>query len=71
VYYYFDKWTHNGALERLNVTLNVLERLDVDRECTSSLCIADSQSVKLAPMIFEHRGIDGNKKVMRGGPLDL
>jgi len=53
---------------RLNVTLNVLERLDVDRECTPSLCIADSQSVKLAPMIFEHRGIDGNKKVMRGGP---
>lgn len=63
VYYYFNKWTRNGALERINVTLNVLERTDAGREATPSLCIADSQSVKLAPMIFEDRGIDGNKKV--------
>jgi len=72
----FLDWQRKGELDLRDVLdailwltrTGALERLDVDRECTPSLCIADSQSVKLAPMIFEHRGIDGNKKVMRGGP---
>jgi transposase len=43
--------------------LNMLERIQKGREPTPSLLLADSQSVKLSPMIFEYRGIDGNKKV--------
>jgi transposase len=45
------------------LALNEYERLQVDRHENPSLGIVDSQSVKLAPMIYEFRGIDGNKKV--------
>ena len=63
VYYYFDKWKKDGTIERINLSLNILERLQNRREALPSLGLADSQSIKLAPMIYEHRGIDGNKKV--------
>lgn len=63
VYYYFDKWSKNGALEKMNLALNSIERLQMDRAPTPSLGLVDSQSIKLAPMIYEHRGIDGHKKV--------
>lgn len=63
VYYYFDKWTKSGVLEKINIHLNSLERVQKGREPTPSLGLVDSQSVKLVPMIFENRGIDGNKNV--------
>lgn len=63
VYYYFDKWTKQGTFEKMNITLNILERIQCGKEPTPSLGLVDSQSVKLAPMIYEHRGIDGNKKI--------
>lgn len=63
VYYYFHKWTHDNTLEKINLALNMLERIEQDRVSTPSLGLADSQSVKLAPMIVEERGIDGNKRV--------
>jgi len=63
VYYYFDQWKKNGIFEKVNAALNQLERRQKKREPTPSLGLADSQSIKLAPMICEHRGIDGNKKV--------
>lgn len=63
VYYYFDKWTKQNTLEKINVALNMLERIQSSRNLTPSLGLVDSQSVKLAPMVFEHRGLDGNKKV--------
>jgi len=63
VYYYFNKWKNDGTLEQINWALNRLERTQQDREALPSLCLADSQSVKLMPTIFEYRGIDGNKKV--------
>ena len=63
VYYYFDKWKKKGVLERINLALNQLERIAVGREAAPSLGSVDSQSVKLAPMIHEDRGIDGNKKI--------
>ena len=44
-------------------SLNIVERIQLDREPTPSLGFVDSQSVKLSPMIFEYRGIDGNKKI--------
>lgn len=63
VYYYFDKWKKNGVIAQINLALNLLERLKNDRAAFPSLGLADSQSIKLAPMICEHRGLDGNKKI--------
>lgn len=63
VYYYFAKWTKQGTLEKINITFNILERIQLDREPLPSLGLVDSQSVKLAPMIFEHRGVDGHKNI--------
>ena len=63
VYYYFECWTKEGIIEQICQTLNTLERLEKGKEPSPSLLIIDSQSVKLSPMIFEDRGIDGNKKV--------
>ena len=63
VYYYFDCWKQDGTFEQINATLNQLDRERVQKEaCPSVLCI-DSQSIKLAPMIWEHRGTDANKRV--------
>lgn len=63
VYYYFDKWKKDGTLEKVNLALNKQERQQNGRETSPSLVLVDSQSIKLAPQIFEHRGTDGNKKV--------
>ena len=62
VYYYFDKWKKSGVLEQINLALNRLERLKKERKERPSLGLADSQSIKLSPMMPE-RGLDGNKKV--------
>lgn len=63
VYYYFGKWGKDGTWELMCQSLNMVERIQLDREPTPSLGFVDSQSVKLSPMIFECRGVDGNKKV--------
>ncbi|MEZ4927506.1 MAG: IS5 family transposase [Saprospiraceae bacterium] len=63
VYYYFDKWSNEGLLELINEALNRHERRALNRAVSPSLGLVDSQSVKLAPMIYEYRGIDGNKKI--------
>lgn len=63
VYYYFDQWKHDGTFEQLNAALNQADRKSEGREAYPSVLCIDSQSVKLAPMIFEHRGCDANKRV--------
>lgn len=63
VYYYFVKCSKDGTFKNICQALNTLERIEIDREASPSLCFVDSQSVKLSPMIFEDRGVDGNKKV--------
>jgi transposase len=63
VYYYFYTWTRQGRIEKINRALNEYERCKLNRSSYPSLGIVDSQIVKLAPRIFEHRGIDGNKKI--------
>lgn len=63
VYYYFETWGKKGLLKQMCQALNMLERIQCKREPSPSLLASDSHSVKLSPMIFEHRGIDGNKKV--------
>ncbi|ADB40828.1 transposase IS4 family protein [Spirosoma linguale DSM 74] len=63
VYYYFDQWKTDGTLERINRALNQLDRTQEEREALPSVFCVDSQSVKLAPMICEYRGLDSHKKV--------
>lgn len=54
---------HNGTFEKINACLNEMERKRQNREPTPSLTCVDSQSIKLAPMIYEDKGLDGNKKI--------
>lgn len=63
VYYYFYNWTRQGTIEKINLALNELERQQQQRSHRPSLGIVDSQSVRLAPRIYECRGIDGNKNI--------
>lgn len=63
VNYYFEQWKRDGTLLAANDELNKQDRLAEKREAYPSLMCVDSQSVKLAPMIFEHRGTDAHKKV--------
>lgn len=63
VYYYFRKWQNDGTLNRLNESLNRLERLRQKKAETPSLLCIDSQSIKVAPFINQDKGIDGNKRV--------
>ncbi len=63
VYYYFYCWTKEGRFSWINEAMNIYERTLINRASRPSLGNIDSQSIKLAPMIYEDRGIDGNKKV--------
>jgi len=63
VYYYFETWGKRGIFEKMCNELNMKERIQSGRYVNSSIFIIDSQSIKLSPIIYEHRGIDANKKV--------
>jgi len=63
VYYYFRTWKKDNTLERLNVTLNKVERERKGKSPTPSLLSIDSQSVKCSPFVSGEKGIDGNKMV--------
>ena len=63
VNYYFEQWTANGTIATINIRLNEIDRQKELRTKTPSLLCADSQSVKLSPMMEKDRGIDGNKHV--------
>ena len=63
VYYYFDQWSKKGLIGQINQALNELARIQVAKAAHPSLLLIDSQSVKLAPMIYEYRGVDGNKLI--------
>lgn len=63
VNYYFNKWSRDGTLVKLNIGLNVLRRLQAGRDPNPSLVCVDSQSIKAAPMINQERGIDNHKRV--------
>lgn len=61
--YYFERWKKDGRLQAINVELNKQDRKREQKRKNPSLMCIDSQSVKLSPMIFEHRGIDNHKKI--------
>ena len=63
VYYYFRSWTKTGLIEKVNNYLSEIERQVWKKQAEPSLVVVDSQSVKVAPFIHQHKGFDGNKKV--------
>ena len=63
VYYYFDRWKQDGTFEQINSALNQLDRKQVGKNAYPSLLCIDAQSIKLHPMICEHRSLDTNKRV--------
>jgi putative transposase len=63
IYYYFDKWRHNGLWERLNDALREAVRIKMGREATPSAMVIDSQSVRTTRRGGTERGFDFAKKV--------
>ena len=63
VYYYFDKWKKDSTLEKINLHLNKEDRKHANREAEPSVLCIDSQSIKLAPLACEYRGLDAYKRV--------
>ena len=63
VYHHFRKWKNDGRFEKMSIMLNKRERLRAEKEAGPSLVSIDSQSIKIAPLIKEDKGIDGGKKV--------
>lgn len=63
VYYYFRLWQGSGLWKRLNQSLVEGDRLRAGSSALPTRMLLDSQSVKLAPRIFEDRGTDGAKHV--------
>jgi transposase len=63
VNYYFEQWKRDGTIQNINDALNQQDRIKSGKDAAPTLMCIDSQSVKLSPMIYEHRGIDANKKV--------
>lgn len=64
VRYYFDKWTGDGTLIKLNDMLRKAARRAIDREEEPSIGVLDSQSVKTTE-VGGDRGVDGGKKCQR------
>jgi transposase len=63
VFWYFSKWKKRNIFADINIALNKLDRKGNGRDENPEIFSIDSQSVKLAPMIWENRGLDANKKV--------
>jgi len=61
--YYFDKWTADGTWTLLLKRLVLGRRGQLGLKTELSVGAIDSQSVKVAPLIHEDKGIDGNKQI--------
>jgi putative transposase len=64
VRYYFDLWTQEGTLERVNDVLREAVRVQMGREPCPEKAVMDSHLVKTTEVGGE-RGVDGGKKGKR------
>ncbi len=66
VYHYFAQWRDDGTWHQVHERLRH-QTMDPNRGVwpfpSPSLAVADSQSVSTAPMVHEHVGYDGAKKI--------
>jgi transposase len=63
VFWYFSKWKKTNTFSDINIAVNKVDRKNDARDINPAIFSIDSQSVKLSPMIWEHRGLDPHKKV--------
>jgi putative transposase len=63
VWYYYNKWTVFGVLERLLYALNQKLRTQAGRQPEPSLVVVDAQSVKTPAFTGEEAGYDAGKNV--------
>jgi transposase len=64
VYWYFQRWSAEGAVDRLHDALRDQLRAEADRDPMASAAIVDAQSVKGADTVGAlSRGYDAGKKV--------
>jgi putative transposase len=63
IYYYFKVWTKLDIISRINIELVKIERLRQEKAVDFTANLIDSQSIKIAPLIAEDKGLDGGKKV--------
>ena len=68
VYYYFYRWKQDETFLKISLELTKMDRQREGRKADPEILSVDSQrrsaaAVKLAPMIYEVRGLDPNKKV--------
>ncbi len=63
VYYYFDQWKKDEIFLKISLELTRRDRKRDGLAEEPEILSVDSQSVKLAPMIWEDRGLDPNKRV--------
>ena len=60
---YFYRWQRLGLWQQLNTVADALDRVAHGREPIPALACGASQSAKLVPRIYEHRGLDAHKRV--------
>jgi len=66
VYYYYQKWKGEGALDEINDYLVGQPRAKAGRGKSPSAVCLDSQSVKTTRSGWGQRGVDGGKKIKGG-----
>lgn len=63
VYYYFNKWSHDGTLEQIHEVLRSRLRKKRGKITSPSVGVIDSQSIKTTKVAKEALGYDGGKRL--------
>lgn len=63
VFHHYAKWRDNGAFTLVMNSLVKMQREKLGRNTCPSMSAVDSQSIKIAPLIPNDKGVDGNKRI--------